>query len=334
MRILVVGGAGYIGSRLAGVLVEAGHDVEVVDLLWFGNSLPREIRVRRANIFDLTVADVRRFDRIVLLAGVSNDPMAEFSPRVTFRYNASGAALIGDLAKRAGVPRVVYAGSCSVYGDSGDALCHEKSPVAPSYAYGISKLRGERALLRMSDARLSVVSLRQGTVSGFSPRMRLDLIVNTMFKTALERSEIVVNNPSIWRPILAIEDACAAYLRAIEAQEEISGAFNVASCCQTVGETALAVKRRIEERLGRRVEVRVEHRPELRNYRVSTEAAKHVLEFTPRCGVEDIVDDLALNIGAFRDFSNPNYYNIEVFKRLGETNGDEGRDHWLERAAG
>jgi nucleoside-diphosphate-sugar epimerase len=334
MRILVVGGAGYVGSRLVGALVGGGHAVEVVDLLWFGNSLPGEVRVRRANLFDLTVADVRGFDRIVLLAGVSNDPMADFSPRVTFRYNSAGAAFIGDLAKRAGVRRLVYASSCSVYGDSGDALCHEQSLAAPRYAYGISKLRGERALLRMSDARFSVVSLRQGTVSGFSPRMRLDLIVNTMFKTALDRSEIVVNSPSIWRPILAIEDACTAYLRAIAAPEGISGVFNVASCNQTVGETALAVGRQVEERLGRRVEVRVEHRTELRNYRVSTEAARHVLGFTPRCGVEDIVDDLAPNIDAFRDFGNPNYYNIEVFRRLAETNGDEGRDHRLERAAG
>jgi nucleoside-diphosphate-sugar epimerase len=227
MKILVAGGAGYIGSLLVPKLLERRYETDVVDLLWFGNCLPSDVPVLQKDIFALREEDVRGYDQVIFLAGVSNDPMAEFSPGLNFIFNAAAPAYLGYLAKRAGVKRYIYAGSCSVYGYTVDELYDEQSPAISNYPYGISKLQGEQAVMQMADDNFSVICFRQGTVSGYSPRMRLDLIVNTMFKTALEKNEIIINNPSIWRPILSIEDATNAYIRAIEPAPKISVVFNI-----------------------------------------------------------------------------------------------------------
>ena len=132
-------------------------------------------------------------------------------------------------AKNAKVKRYIYASSCSVYGYTENELYDETRPVSSNYPYGISKLQGEQAAMQMADESFSVISLRKGTISGYSPRMRFDLIINTMFKNAVREQTITINNPSIWRPLLSIEDAATAYIRAIEANYRLSGIFNVAS---------------------------------------------------------------------------------------------------------
>ncbi len=115
------------------------------------------------------------------MAGLSNDPMAEFSPAKNFVFNAAAPAYLGYIAKIAKVKRYVYASSCSVYGYTENELFDETRPVSSSYPYGISKLQGEQAVMQLCDSDFSVISLRKGTVSGYSPRIRMDLIVNTMF---------------------------------------------------------------------------------------------------------------------------------------------------------
>src|SRR5262249_49751817 len=144
------------------------------------------------------------------LAGLSNDPMAEYSPWQNFIDNAASPAYLAYTAKRAGVRRFIFGSSCSVYGHAVNKLYDEESPAACSYPYGISKLQGEVGCLQLADDSFSVIALRKGTVCGYSPRMRLDLVINTMFKCALQDGAVVVNNPSIWRPILTIQDATAA----------------------------------------------------------------------------------------------------------------------------
>src|ERR1700744_5312542 len=129
----------------------------------------------------------------------------------------------------------IYGSSCSVYGYTENQLFNEDSPVSSSYPYGISKLQGEEAVMQMVGPEFSVIALRKGTVSGYSPRMRFDLLVNTMFKCAMKDGVIRVNNPATWRPILSIEDAAMAYIRAVEANQSLSGIFNVASGNHTVG---------------------------------------------------------------------------------------------------
>ncbi|HYV91091.1 MAG TPA: SDR family oxidoreductase [Chitinophagales bacterium] len=316
MKILIAGGAGYIGSVVIPKVLDRGYEVEVIDLLWFGNNLPKEVKVHQKDIFDLSEKDVEGFDVVVFLAGLSNDPMAEFSPAKNFISNASSSAYLAYISKRAGVKRLIYAGSCSVYGYTVNELYDETKPASSSYPYGISKLQGEQAVMQMQDQDFSVIAFRQGTVSGYSPRMRLDLIVNTMFKTAMATGEIVINNPSIWRPILAIQDAASAYVRAIEAAPAISGIFNIASGNYTVGEVADYVKEAVDKKLGKKVKLNIKNIQDFRNYKVSVEKAMNMLSFKPAHNVESILDELVTNLDKFKDFDNPNYYNIQVFKKL------------------
>src|SRR6202050_73502 len=199
VKILIAGGAGYVGSVLIPKLLDRGYKVDVVDLFWFGNHLPRHVGVVHKDIFDLTVEDLQSYDQVIFLAGLSNDPMAEFSPSKNFIFNAAAPAYLAYVAKKAGVKRYIYASSCSVYGYTENELYDETRPVSSNYPYGISKLQGEQAAMQMADQNFSVISLRKGTISGYSPRMRFDLIINTMFKNALREQTITNNNPPIWR---------------------------------------------------------------------------------------------------------------------------------------
>ena len=171
-------------------------------------------------------------------------------PSKNFIFNAAAPATLAYIAKKAGVKRYVYASSCSVYGYTENELYDENRPAVCAYPYGISKLQGEQAALQLQDDNFSVISLRKGTACRYSPRMRLDLIINTMFKSAMRDRTIIVNNPSIWRPILSIEDAASAYIRAMEANYKISGIFNIASGNYTVGEVADRVRLSIETHTG------------------------------------------------------------------------------------
>jgi len=316
MKILIAGGAGYIGSALVPRLLARGYEIGVVDLFWFGNYLPKDVKIIEKDIFTLKESDVKGYDQVIFLAGLSNDPMAEFAPGMNFIHNAAAPAYLAYISKKVGVRRYIYAGSCSVYGYTINELYDENSPAISNYPYGISKLQGEKAVIQMTEKDFSTICFRQGTVSGYSPRMRLDLIVNTMFKTSLENGEIVVNNPSIWRPILSIEDACSAYIRAIEASEDISGIFNIASGNYTVGETADLVKNALQQKLSNNVKLTIHHKQDFRNYKVNIDKAKNVLSFKPTRDVDSIVEDLVINKEKFKNFSNPNFYNIKVFKKL------------------
>ncbi len=315
MKVLLAGGAGYVGSLLAPSLVERGYDVKVIDLLWFGNFLPPEIPVDRRDLFDCAEADFEGFDQVIFLAGLSNDPMAEYSPSKNFSYNAALPAYLAYVAKRAGVKRYIFASSCSVYGYASDRLYDEEAPVKSSYPYGISKLQGEQGTLNQQEAGFSVISLRNGTVCGWSPRMRFDLIVNTMVKTAMTEGKIVVNNPSIWRPILDIRDQVSAYLRAIQADYQISGVFNIASGNFTVGQVGDLVQSVIEERLSKRISLIIKDVKDFRNYKVSIERARTLLGFSPRHDIEDIVESVLDRLEEYGNFDKDHYYNIRVFKK-------------------
>ncbi|HUP02842.1 MAG TPA: SDR family oxidoreductase [Bryobacteraceae bacterium] len=316
MRLLVAGGAGYVGSALIPKLLDRGYKVDVVDLFWFGNNLPRDVAILHKDIFQLTAEDLERYDQVIFLAGLSNDPMAEFSPSKNFIFNAAAPAYLAYTAKCAKVKRFIYASSCSVYGYAEDDLYDETRPVSSSYPYGISKLQGEQAARQLADESFSVIALRKGTVSGHSPRMRFDLIINAMFRSAMKDRVITVNNPSIWRPILGIDDAVTAYIRAVEADQALSGIFNVASGNYTVGEVGDLVRDTIEKRLGTRVNLNIKRVQDFRNYKVSTEKARNVLSFHPSADVRSIVGNLVDNMDKYKDWDNPLFSNIATFRQL------------------
>ena len=316
MKILIAGGAGYIGSILIPKLLERGYHVDVLDLLWFGNHLPNGIKIIQKDVLDITEKDLSSYDQVIFLAGLSNDPMAEYSPKKNFISNAASPAYLAYISKLAGVKRYIFGSSCSVYGYTIENLYNEESPAVSNYPYGISKLQGEYGILQLMNHHFSVIILRQGTVSGYSPRMRLDLIVNTMFKTAISENVITVNNPSIWRPILAIRDASSAYIRSVEASPNISGIFNIASGNYTVGEVADYVKDGVEDYLGIKPKILIKNLQDYRNYKVNTEKAERILSFKPQYSVKDIIKDLVEKKNEFDDLDNFNYYNIEVFKKI------------------
>jgi len=313
MKILLAGGAGYIGSALS-KKIKNNHDIEVVDLFWFGNNLDKDIKYTKKDIFDLDKEYLKKFDQVVFLGGLSNDPMAEFSPSKNYIANAASPAFLAFQCKQAGVSRFIYASSCSVYGYTENKNYDENSPAISDYPYGISKLQGEFGCLQLNDKNFSVISLRQGTVSGYSSRMRLDLVINTMFKFAIKEGKLTVNNPKIWRPILAIQDAVQAYEKSINSSQSISGIFNVCSGNFTIGEIGEIVAKRIQKLTSKEIKVIYKDVADFRNYRVSIESAQKKLDFSPKYSIEMIVDELYKNLERFNNFDNPNFYNIEVFK--------------------
>jgi nucleoside-diphosphate-sugar epimerase len=318
MKILVAGGAGYVGSLLIPTLLEHGYEVEVIDLLWFGNHLPAEVKVVRRDLLECKEDDLKGYEQVVFLAGLSNDPMAEFDPSGNFLSNGALPSYLAYIAKRAGVKRFIYGSSCSVYGYTVNQMYGEESPVTCGYPYGISKLQGERGVLQLQDRDFSVIALRKGTVCGFSPRMRMDLIVNTMFKSAMTQRIVTVNNASIWRPILDIRDASMAYLRAIQADYSINGVYNVASGNFTVGHVGDMVKHRVEKLTGQKVAIQIKQVQDFRNYKVTIEKAKTYLGFQPQYSIEDIIEDLYAHVEVYGDYNDDSLYNIRVFRKLVE----------------
>lgn len=315
-KILILGGAGFIGTTLAPFLKECGYDITVVDIGWFGNHLPKNIHFIKADIFDLKINDLKAFHTVIFLAGLSNDPMAEFSPKDNFIYNTGLPAYIGYLAKEAGVKRVIFASSCSVYGYTHNRTFTEDDIAISNYPYGVSKLQGEKALLALADENFSVICFRQGTVCGYSPRMRLDLAINTMFKNALKNNIITLSNHKIWRPILGLNDLCNAYKLGIESDLEFGQVINLSSFNTTIGDLAKQVKEFMLAFCELEINITDSHVEDYRNYKVSTEKAENLLGFKAVQDGLSIIDDLYKNLAHFSDFNDESFYNIEVFKNL------------------
>ena len=305
-KILIAGGAGYVGSRLCPLLQAIGHEVDVVDLGWFGYHIPKSCGLNTGNLFNITADALQGYDQVMFLAGLSNDPMADFAPGQNFIYNAAGPAYLAYAAKKAGVERFIYASSCSVYGFEENGVSTEESPTTCGYPYGLSKLQGERAVMQLADKNFSVIALRKGTISGFSPRMRFDLILNKMYRDAIRNGVIVVNNPSIWRPILAIKDALTAYTCAVDSK--LSGVFNIASGNFTVGQLADFVRDFCDSS----VRVHTLHKQDVRNYRVSCAKARTLLGFQARESINDILRDIVSNDALALD--SEECYNIDTLR--------------------
>lgn len=313
-KVLVVGGGGYVGTRLVMELVRRKYDVTVVDLFWFGNYLPSNVNIIKENAMNLQPEDVEGYDCVIFLAGLSNDPMADFSPNRNFIENTSVPSYLAYISKKMGVSRFIYAGSCSVYGFTDNKPLDEDSFINPQYPYGISKLLGETGVMTLADENFKPISLRQGTVGGWSPRMRFDLVVNTMTKFALTEKQITVHNPNLWRPLIDIRDIVTAYIKCIESDLGVSGVYNISHQNYTIGDLAKEIHTALEDR-GHVVDVLIQHKEDVRNYKVDTKKAKRDLNFeakyTPTDSIKDIFDNMDLNNA---DFSDKNFYNIQTFK--------------------
>ena len=202
-----------------------------------------------------------------------------------------------------------------MYGYTDDVVT-ETSVAKSDYPYGVSKLQGELSVDHFKDDKFSVIYLRQGTVSGYSSRMRFDLLLNTMYAHAVSAGKITVNNPEIWRPALAMEDAVNAYKAAIAADDDISGAFNVCSENLTLGEAAQRVAEHFKKTHGKEVAIETKNIADHRNYRVSNKKIQEALG-VKFCGtVESILEELGQSFDGNFNFQDDKYHNIKTFKKI------------------
>lgn len=223
MRVLITGSEGYIGTILAPYLMARGHDVVGVDtgfhrVGWLYNGVDRAPAWQSADVRALAADDLRGFDAVVHLAELSNDPLGQLNPDVTFEINHRGSVRLATLAREAGVERFVYMSSCSVYGAAADAYSTESSPLQPLTAYAQCKVLVERDVARLADDAFSPTFLRNATAFGASPRMRFDLVVNDLAGHAWTEKVIRMDSDGRpWRPfvhILDISQAIECVLRA------------------------------------------------------------------------------------------------------------------------
>jgi nucleoside-diphosphate-sugar epimerase len=331
-RVLVVGGAGYVGSVLCEELLRHDYRVRVLDRLYFGAEGLRAIRDR----VELVVADMREVgievldgvDAVVNVGGLSNDPTAEYAPRANHEMNTVAALALARACKAAGVRRYVLASSCSVYDrgtldDHADVVLDEEAPVAPRAPYARSKHEAERGLLPLADARFCPVVLRKGTIYGFSPRMRYDLVVNTFVKDALARGALTLHlGGEMWRPLVEVGDVARAYVALLEAEEPLvrGQVFNLAGRNMRISEVALRVREALRP-LGLAIDLRPGYSPApVRSYRVSSEKARRVLGIEPKVTVEEAAADMVARIrgAGYTNFEHPRYFNIRWLQLLEE----------------
>jgi nucleoside-diphosphate-sugar epimerase len=331
--VLVTGGAGYIGCRLVPALLDAGYRVRVFDVMFYGDAGLDEVRDR----IEVIEGDIRSFppelldsvSAIINLAGLSTEPAAEYRPEANHEINFKAAVALAKLAKKRNVPRFVQASSGSIY-DVGaghpekDIIHDEDFPVAPFRVYSITKREAEKEILALKDERFTPVILRKGSVYGYSPRMRFDLVVNAFVLNALQTGRLVLHNGGeMWRPLLSVQDAAAAYQLMLEAPADKVGGeiFNVTNGNFRISELALRVQNKLGE-MGIRCEIQPDYN--YRNLRSCQASGKKVAErlgLVPRVTVEETVVDLVGKIrdGCFHDVSDPAYHNIRWLDLLEET---------------
>lgn len=235
MNVIVTGNLGYIGTVLAPMLQERGHQVLGIDSdlyrsCTFGRQLP-QVPTLIKDIRDVEVEDLRGAQAIIHLAGLSNDPLGDLDPDLTFDINHRGSVRLAEMAKRAGVQRFLFSSSCSNYGAGGTDMLTEHSAFNPVTPYGQSKVMVERDVATLADRDFSPVFLRNATAFGYSPRIRFDLVLNNLVAWAFTTGKVYLKSDgSAWRPVVHIQDISKAFIACVEAPLEHvhNQAFNVA----------------------------------------------------------------------------------------------------------
>ncbi len=234
MKVLVTGHHGYIGSVTVPALLESGHDVTGLDTFFYeGCDLSPGVEIvnRRIDVRDVRPDDLDRFDAVVHLAALSNDPLGDMRPELTGEINFRATVKLAMAAKAAGVERFVFASSCSMYGATvHDEPVDEEGEIRPLTAYAESKVRSEVALSQLADDAFSPVYMRNATAYGASPRLRLDVVLNNLAGWAFTTGRIrILSDGTPWRPLVHVQDIARTTVALLEAPRELvhDEAFNV-----------------------------------------------------------------------------------------------------------
>ena len=312
---------------LVPLLLSAGHEVTGIDSNLFARCTFRtgvkEIPAHKKDIRDVVVEDLKGFDAILHLAGLSNDPLGDLDPDLTYEINHVATVRLAKLAKQAGVPRFIFSSSCSNYGAGGADWLNESSPFNPVTPYGISKVRAEQDVSKLADDDFSPTFLRSATAYGVSPRLRFDLVLNNLVAWAYASGKVhIKSDGSPWRPIVHIEDISRAFIAAMEAPRELvhNEAFNVGRTEENfqVRDIAKVVEQTVP---GSTVEFAAGASPDTRCYRVDCSKIQRVLPaFKPqwdiRKGAAELYDAFSTTNLTVEDFEGERFKRIAHLRKL------------------
>jgi nucleoside-diphosphate-sugar epimerase len=327
MRVLVTGHKGYIGTVMVPMLLQAGHSVVGLDSDLFEQCTfcPGMLDVPhlRVDLRDVKASDLEGFDAIIHLAALSNDPLGDLNPEITYDINHAASVRLARLAKDAGVPRFLYSSSCSSYGKAGDDLVDETAELHPITPYAISKVRVEQDVARLADDRFSPTFLRNATAYGVSPRLRFDLVLNNLTAWAYAKGRVHIKSDGTpWRPIVHIEDISRAFLAVLAAPREVvhNQALNVGQTEENyrIRELADIVQKVVP---GSHIDYARDGGPDPRCYRVDFGKIQRLLpEFKPqwnaRRGAEELYAVYREGELVIEDCEGPRFKRIDHLKHL------------------
>jgi len=327
MRVLVTGHKGFIGSVMVPFLQARDVDVVGMDTDYFRDctflGTLSTIPEIACDIRDVSPSHLAGFDAVIHLAALSNDPLGDFDPQLTYDINHHATVRLARFARDAGVSRFLFSSSCSNYGASGDGLLDESAPFNPVTPYGISKVRAEGDLLDLASDEFSPVLLRSATAYGVSPRLRCDIVLNNLTAWAVATGKVLIKSDGTpWRPIVHVEDICSAFAAALDAPREAvhAQAFNVARQEENyrIRDLAEIVQSSVP---GATVEFAGDAGPDARNYRVDASKIQAKLPgFTPRWtardGARQLYEAFTQAAITVEDFEGWRFRRIGQIKRL------------------
>jgi nucleoside-diphosphate-sugar epimerase len=339
MRTLVTGHKGYIGTVMVPMLLGAGHEVVGLDSDLFEQCTfspgIHDVPEMRLDLRDVQTKHLAGFDAIVHLAALSNDPLSDLNPEITYDINHAASVRLARLAKDAGVRRFLYSSSCSSYGTAGDNLVDETAELHPITAYAISKVRVEQDVAKMADDSFSPTFLRNATAYGVSPRLRFDLVLNNLVAWAFTKGRVHIKSDGTpWRPIVHIEDISRAFLAVLGAPREVvhNQALNVGQTEENyrIRELADIVQDVVP---GSRIEYAKDGGPDPRCYRVDFGRIHRVLpDFKPRWnarrGAEELYAAYRATGLVLEDCEGPRFKRIDHLKHLLATRRVDATLRW------